>query len=97
MVVIDRFMKMARLSRLEKDMTAKDDADTFLREVWRLPGLRSEIISDMDVKFSGEFLESLCKSSGIKWRMSTGYHPQTDGQTERTNQVWEGYPRNFVN
>ena len=51
----------------------------------------------MDAKFSGEFWESLYKSLNIKRRMSTIYHPQTDGQTERTNQVLEGYLRNFVN
>ena len=47
--------------------------------------------------FSGKFWESLCKSLGIKRRISTAYHPQTEGQTERTNQVLESYLRNFVN
>jgi len=51
----------------------------------------------MDAKFSGEFWESLCKMLGVKRRMSTAYHPQTDGQTERTNQVLEGYLGTFVN
>jgi len=51
----------------------------------------------MDAKLSGEFWESLCKILGVKRRMSTAYHPQTDGQTERTNQVLEGYLRTFVN
>jgi len=51
----------------------------------------------MDAKFSGEFGESLCKSLGIKRKMSTTYHPQTDGQTERTNQTLEGYLNNFIN
>jgi len=51
----------------------------------------------MNAKFLGEFLQSLCKLIGIKRKMSTAYHPQTDGQTERTNQVKEGYLRNFVN
>ena len=51
----------------------------------------------MHGKFSGEFWESLCKSLGSKRKMSTAYHPQTDGQTKRTNQVLEGYLRNFVN
>ena len=51
----------------------------------------------MDAKFSGEFWESLCTLLGIKRKMSTAYPPQTDGQTERTNQVLEGYLRNFVN
>jgi len=97
MVVVDRFTKMAHFIGLHENATAKDVADTFLREVWKLPGLPSEIISDMDAKFSGEFWESLCKMLGVKRRMSTAYHPQTDGQTERTNQVLEGYLRTFVN
>jgi len=97
MVVVDRFTKMAHFIGLHENATAKDVADTFLREVWKLHGLPTEIISDMDAKFSGEFWESLCKMLGVKRRMSTGYHPQTDGQTERTNQVLEGYLRTFVN
>jgi len=51
----------------------------------------------MDAKFSGEFWESLCKLLGIKRKMSTAYHQQTEGQTERTNQVLEGDLGNFVN
>ena len=77
--------------------TARDVVDTFRKEVCKLHGLPSQIISDMDAKFSGEFWKSLCKSLGIKRKMSTAYHPQTDRQTERTNQVLEGYLRNFVN
>ena len=97
MVVVDRFTKMARFIGLHENATAKDVADTFLREVWKLHGLPTEIISDMDAKFSREFWESLCKMLGVKRRMSTAYHPQTDGQTERTNHVLEGYLRTFVN
>ena len=96
-VVVDRFTKMAQFMGLETNATPRDVADTFLKEVWKLHGHPSEIISDMEAKFSGEFWESLCKSLGIKRKMSTVYHPQTDGQTERTNQVLEGYLRNFVN
>ena len=97
MVVVDRLTKMAHFISLETNATARDVADTFLKGVWKLHGLPSEIISDMDTKFSGEFWESLCKSLGIKRKMSTAYDPQTDGQTERTNQVLEDYLRNFVN
>jgi len=97
MVVVDRFTKMAHFVGLDENATAKDVADTFLREVWKLHGLPTEIISDMQGKFSGEFWESLCKMLRVKGRMSTAYHPQTDGQTERTNQVLEGYLRTFVN
>ena len=97
MVVVDRFTKIAHFIGLNENATAKDVEDTFLREVWKLHGLPHEIISDMDAKFSGEFGESLCESLGIKRKMSTAYHPQMDGQTERTNQTLEGYLRNFVN
>ena len=97
MVVVDRFTKMAHFIGLEMNATASDVADTFLKEVWKLHGLPSEIISDMDTKSSGEFWESLCKALGMKRKMSMAYHPETDGQTERSNQVLEGYLHNFVN
>jgi len=79
MVVVDQFTKMAHFIGLNEIATAKDVADTFLREVSKLHGLPTEIISDMDAKFSGQFWESLYKSLGIKRKMSTAYHPQTDG------------------
>jgi len=88
---------MAHFIGLQENATAKDVADTFLQDVWKLDGLPTQIILDMDVKFSDAFWESLCKMVGVKRLMSTAYHPQTDGQTERTNQVLEGYLRTFVN
>ena len=88
---------MAHFIGRHENATAKDVVDTFLRKVWKLHGLLTEIISDMDAKFSGEFWESLCNILGVKRRMSTAYHPQTDGQRVRTNQVLEGYLRTFVN
>jgi len=97
MVVVDRLTKMAHFIGLEEKATARDVAESFLKEVWKLHGLPSEIISDMDAKFAGEFWESLGKKLSIKRKMSTAYHPQTDGQTERVNQVLGGYLRIFVN
>ena len=75
---------------LYENATGQDVADTFLREVWKLHELPTEIISDIDTKVSGEFWESLCQMLGVKRRRSTSYHPQTDGQTERTNKVRDG-------
>jgi len=97
MVVVDRFTKMANFICLDENATAKDVADTFLRDIWNLHGLRAEIISDMDAKFSSEFWASLCKMLGVKRCMSTVYHPQTHRQTEITNQVQEGYLRTLLN
>ena len=97
MVVVDGFTKMANCIGLHEKATAKYFPDPFIREVWKLHGLPTEIISNRDAKLSGEFWESWCKMVGDKRRMSTAYHPQTDGETERTNQVLEGYLRTFVN
>jgi len=88
---------MADFIGLPTEAPAKDVATVFLREVWKLHGQPTEIISDMYAKFSGEFYESLCEVLGIKGRMSTAYFTQRDGQTERTNQVLEGYLLNCVN
>jgi len=96
-VVVDRFTKMAHFISLHENASAKDVVDTFLREVWKLHGLPTKIISDIDAKFSGEFWESLCQMLGVKRPMSTAYHLQSDGQTERTNQGLEGYLRTFGN
>ena len=62
---------MAHFIRLEVKATARDVAESFLKEVWKLHGLPSEIISDMDAKLAGEFWESLCKKLGIKRKIST--------------------------
>jgi len=69
MVGVYSFTKMAHFIGLRTNATAKDVADTFLHEVWKLNGLPSEIVSHMDPKFSGEFWESLCKALGIKRQM----------------------------
>ena len=97
MGLVDRLTKMAHFIGLEEQATAREVADVFLKEVWKHHGLPTEIISDMDVKFAGEFRESLCKKLGIKRKVSTVYHPETDEQTARVNQVLGGYLRIFVN
>ena len=97
MVLVDRYTKMLHFIAPEQNANGKDEANVFLGEVWKLHGLQKEIISNMDAKFSAQFWESLCGSLNIKRSMSTAYNHQTDGQTERTNQVLEGFLRNFLN
>jgi len=53
MVVVDRFTKIAHFIGLATNTTAKDVADTFVKEVWKLHGPSSEIVSDIEVKVSG--------------------------------------------
>ena len=64
-VVVDQLTKMAHIIGLHENATEKNIADTILRDVWKLHGFPTEIISDMEALFSGEFWESLCKMLGV--------------------------------
>jgi len=96
-VVIDRFTKMAHFLPLRREgKTTTDLAVIFAREVWRHHGLPTDIVSDRDSRFTSEVWKEFLRISGIRPRMSTAFHPQTDGQTERLNQTIEAYLRAFV-
>jgi hypothetical protein len=64
--------------------------------VWRLHGVPEVVVSDRDPLFTSNFTKSLCQLIGTKQAMSTAYHPQTDGQTERVNRVLEDMLRMYV-
>ena len=96
-VVIDRFTKMAHFLPLGKEgKTAADLAVIFAREVWKNHGLLTDIVSDRDSRFTSETWKEFLRLLGIRPRMSTAFHPQTDGQMERLNQTIEAYLRAFV-
>jgi len=76
---------------------ARDLADLFLQNVFRLHGLPLTITSDRGPQFASAFWHWLCARLGIEPRLSTAFHPQTDGQTERINSVMEQYLRCYVN
>ena len=97
MVVVDRFTKMGHFIPLKGESSAKDCADAFLKNVWKLHGLPDEIVSDRDTKWTSEFWKNLCEIMRIKGNLSTAFHPQSDGQTERLNQTLEQYLRTFIN
>ena len=69
---------------------------TYIREIVRLHGVPISIISDRDSRFTSPFWRSLQKSLGTRLDMSTAYHPQTDGQSERTIQTLEDMLRACV-
>jgi hypothetical protein len=97
-VVIDRFTKMAHFLPLLIDHKKTEDlARIFAKEIWRLHGLPRDIVSDRDSRFTSDVWQVFLAKLGIKPRMSTAFHPQTDGQTERLNQTIEAYLRPFVN
>ena len=68
----------------------------FFANVVKHFGVPADIVSDRDARFTGRFWTSLFGLLGSKLKFSTANHPQTDGQTERTNAVLEEYLRHFV-
>jgi len=67
-----------------------------IHHVWKLHGLPKSIISDRGVQFAAGIIRELNNLLGIQMKLSTAYHPQTDGQTERINQELEQYLRVFI-
>lgn len=67
-----------------------------LNAVYKLHGLPDDIVSDRDALLTSEFWEELCRLLGTKLRVSTAFHPQTDGQTERTNRTLQEVLRHCV-
>jgi len=96
LVVGDRFTKMAHFIPIKK----KDSptvAKAYLENVWKYHGCPEDVVSDRDSTFTGSFCTDLYSYLGIKRSMSTADHPQTEGQTERINQVIEAYLRSYCN
>ena len=95
MVVIDRLSKRRHFSPCLTTINAQELAELFLRDIWKLHGLPSTIISDRGVLFVVEFWKKLCQGLGIKSLLSTAFHPETDGQTERVNASMEQYLHSY--
>ena len=64
-------------------------AKIFMKDIFKLHGFPKAIVSNMDAKFSSNFQKGLFVDLGTKLNFITTYHPQTNGQTERVNQVLE--------
>ena len=88
-VVVDRLTKQRHLVPCTSTVDAQDLADLFIQWVFRLHGLPETITSDRSPQFASHFWGRLCEKLQVDRRMSTAFHPQTDGQTERFNSVME--------
>uniref|UniRef100_A0A803TQ29 Gypsy retrotransposon integrase-like protein 1 n=1 Tax=Anolis carolinensis TaxID=28377 RepID=A0A803TQ29_ANOCA len=97
LVVVDLFTKLAHFVPCEGLPTAKETTDLFLQHVFRLHGLPKSLVTDRGSQFTSRFWKALQKLLGIDSRLSSAHHPQTDGQTERTNATLEQYLRCYVN
>ena len=95
-VVVDRLTKYIILSPCKKTVTAPPLAKLFVKKVYKRFGMPTSIVSDRDPRFTSHFWKSFMTLLGTDLNMSTAYHPQTDGQTERANRTFEDMLRGFV-
>lgn len=93
LTVLDRFSRFAHFIPLSHPFTAAFVACAFFQEIVRLHGLLESIVSDRDQVFTGHVWRDLFKLSGVQLRMSTAFHPQTDGQSEAVNKTIGMYLR----
>lgn len=95
LVIIDRYTKFALYIPVTKKLTDADLADIIMNKVVAKYGSLKGIVSDCDARFISVFWSELCYYAIIKRRLSTAFHPQTEGQTERQNQTVQEYLRAF--
>ena len=96
LVVVDRLSKIADFIPTVTTVSAIDSARLFFDEIVRLHGVPTSLMSDRDPKFASKFWRALFRLTGTKLNISSSYHPQTDGQTERTNRTLEQILRNYI-
>nr|GFC72236.1 retrotransposable element Tf2 [Tanacetum cinerariifolium] len=95
-VVVDRLTKSAHFLPIRKDDSVSKLAESFQQEIVRLHGTPSAIVSDRDPRFASRFWKGLQEAWGTKLKFSTAFHPQTDGQSERTIQTLEDRLENVL-
>lgn len=93
LVVVDKFSKYGHFIPVHHPYTAMQIAKVFLDNIYKLHGLPKAIISDRDPIFTSTLWRELFRLTDTQLLMSSAYHPQMDGQTERLNQCLEGFSR----
>lgn len=89
LTVVDRFSKMVHFIPLPKLPSAKETAEAFLRNVVHLHGFPVDMVSNRGPQLNSRFWEASCSLVGSSVSLSSGYHPQSNGQAERLNQELE--------
>ena len=97
LVIIDRLMKMVHYEPVKVTINTLGLAEVILDIVVWPHGLPDSIVSDRGSLFNSKFWSLLCYFFDIKRRLSTAFHPQTDGQTKQQNSTIEVYLRAFIN
>uniref|UniRef100_A0A8K9XLT0 Gypsy retrotransposon integrase-like protein 1 n=2 Tax=Oncorhynchus mykiss TaxID=8022 RepID=A0A8K9XLT0_ONCMY len=87
LTVVDRFSKAAHFIPLAKLPSAKETAQIIIENVFRIHGLPSDVVSDRGPQFTSQFWREFCRLIGASVSLSSGFHPQSNGQAERANQT----------
>jgi len=85
-VIVDKLTKFAHFLPINIRFSLEKLAHLYIKKIFRLHGVPSSIILDRDPRFTSRFWDSLQRALGTKVRLNSTYHPQTDGQSERTIQ-----------
>mgnify|MGYP002655008442 CR=1 FL=1 len=93
---VDLFTKAAHFTPTNKTCSAQQLATLFLNNVYRHHSLPKVLVSDRDPRITSVFFKTLFTKLGSRFNISTSYHPQTDGQTERTNRTIQQILRSYV-
>ena len=97
LVVCNRFLKMFHFVVMTEKIMAECLARLFRNNMWKLHRLLESVISDRGPQFAVRLTKELNKMLGIETKLSMAYHPEIDGQMERTNQELEQYLRMYIN
>jgi hypothetical protein len=97
LVVKDRLTKQAHYIPCHKSIDGSETASLFIREIFRHHGFPKTIVSDRGPQFVSKFWKRLFSLLKVDIRLSTSFHPETDGSSEVTNQILEQYLRIFCN
>ena len=93
LTVVNRHSKAIILSPCNKTITAEQMSQLLVDNVWKCTGFPKAIISDRGPQFTAQVTQELWRKLGIKQKLSTAFHPQMDGESERVNQEIEQYLR----
>ena len=94
-MIVDRLTKLAHFLAIEVTFTAEQLVDLYIREVVRLHEISLSILSNRDAKFVSKFWHGFQSTMGTELCLSTTFHPQTYGQSERTIQTLEDMLRSW--
>ena len=96
MVLVDKLTKEAPFTLVKSTHNTDDIANIFMKDIFKLHGFPKAIVSDRDAKVTSNFWKGLFADLCTKLNFSASYHPQTNGKTERVNQVLEDMIRMYV-